>query len=178
MNSRFPAPTFIEFLVERRGEMSGWFNVRKNKAFEEDVNHAYLLGQHWQDVMTREEMEKGLADENAARERLRVRRPDLKVDLLDPNEPEDQAMAVGDAEYGRFYKEGWVRWYNPGPYQVLEFTSTKETLNNSREKIIEIVEKYQPTYVLLSDKYSEGSHGTTFEKILNGDDVRSGKLDI
>ena len=170
--------TFIDFLTEDSdsSEIAGWFNVSKNLEYADpDAHHAELIGKHWQETnITYDEIKKNIQGENAARMRSEYW---SKQTPLDPDDPEDQAQhAYGDGEYGRLYREGWVRWYRHDRFGMMEFTSTLETLKRSKKKILELVKEYHPGQILLSDQYDEGE--PTFQKVVSGVELRSGKWDI
>lgn len=176
-------PTFIDFLTEDAdsAEMAGWFNVLRNLEYEDpDENHAFLLGKHWEEIgIPYSEVKKNVEEENATRQAgggYWAKQPPL-----DPDNLEDQANnAVTDGEYGHFYRQGWVRWYRHDRFGMMEFTSTLETMRNSKKKIMELVKEYQPSQILMSDQYDTNAriNGHTFQKIVSGNELRLGKWDI
>ena len=173
--------TFIEFLAEDSdsAELTGWFNISKNLEYTDpDDGHAELIGKHWEETdITYDEIKNNIDEENAARQRgggfWAKQRP------LDPDNPDDQAQhAYGDGDYERLYREGWVRFYRVSRFGMMEFTSSKETLQHSKRKIMELVKEYTPGQVLLSDAYNGSRGQPTFQKVIAGDDLRKGNLGI
>lgn len=166
MNNFFP--TFLDFLTEGpTGSMAGWFNVYTGQSFEGDEHHYILLGQHWRELgITEAKMKELVADYL-----------DLYGEEINVNDPEDVAQVIVlDGQYGEWYKKGWVRWFRPAEFSMIDFTSNRDILEQGKQKIIEIAKSHDVTGITLSDKYGSEGHEPTFttmvtskEEILSGD---------
>lgn len=164
--------TFIEFLTEE-SFLSGWTNIYTDKTVSDHTGHAKIIVKH-HDVfgITEQDIRDSIEERNEHRKRIN----------LDPYQITDDNLGelfskVFDGQYGRFYKEGWLRWFHAviAGEDAMEITSTIDTLQNGWHHIQELAQKYNPEWILVSNVHDDminapGSYVHRFK----GEDVKKG----
>ena len=167
--------TFIEFLTEE-SFLTGWTNIYTDKTVSaNDEGHANIIVKHHDTFgITEQEIRDSIDERNEYRKQINLEPYKVTDDNLG-----ELFSRIFDGQYGRFYKEGWLRWFhaNIAGEDAMEITSTVDTLQNGWHHIQDLAKKYNPEAILVSNQHDDMTNAPgRYTLQFKGDDVRKGNF--
>ena len=167
--------TFLDFLTETDNFLSGWTNIGNDKTVSASKGHAEIVvDNHEVFGITEQEIRDLIEERNEYRKRINLE----PYTVTDSNLAEIFAK-IFDGQYGRFYKEGWLRWFHAviAGEDAMEITSTINTLQDGWHHIQKLAQKYNPEWILVSNIHDDMPNAPgSYAQQLKGDDVRKGNF--
>ena len=166
--------TFIEFLTEE-SFLRGWTNIYNDKTVSEEDGHANIIVKHHDMFgVTEQDIRDAIEERNEHRKRINLEPYQITDDNLS-----ELYSKIFDGQYGGFYTEGWLRWFHGiiGGEDVMEITSTIDTLQNGWHHIQELTQKYNPEWILVSNVHDDMTNAPgSYVHQFKGEDVKKGNF--